>query len=1237
MTTAAKKSEKAFTPDQETLIGRLDRPDAVGIQIPFAILARKARLGDFNYETLEKLYKASRETANINNKDLRQFVELLAKLDLTELPGKGQGLYEIGAILFGKKKGTPTQQEYVRKLIKSLTNQREGFKLQPDDLEAIFEDIRQLGLTKETPDEIAAATKTKVATSDTRASVRASAEAITKQKNSIYKPEPLDKQTVDQIRTLEKSLITLWDRYNKHDHDGNEAQRDAVQSQIDNIENQLEPLKQIQTDWLERNLRRKRGIDDASRKSGIDLTSGAKIETAIGKIEIDKITFDTETRLELEPYGPGVLTIHYRLNGKPQQPTIYSHFCDLMRSHSAFQTVKSLDELHTRIEEKSGFAPLQQGQIYNSKQTNQTFTIKSINKNGTITVHPSVTTRFANLLTKSARMALPKDISKDKLSFGEFAALLIAQDFRRQIDLSEVPHIVKKNHDRINQRIASYTPEDPEAAEIFHAIDSSAGEEPPSIGQKSKIYWLEDGNKLHQGEFEALPNGTFQFTPEPVWPKKLEGVPERFRAGRQQNPSPADLKPPVSKWLKSLKKDPAEVQIPPAPRIFQPWEIIEQARDGRLYDVPKNITPANDDVEITLDRTTAMNSTLAPGVKDQLELPFEEPPAAPPEPPKPEPPKPAFDPDNPPNPEALHYDLVHRVLPGTKEDEGYLKSLYSATKFLSVADLWQMGTTMWEYYDRRLKNKQKQRFATVGKDLKYFGPEMQRINQQTETDEMNQFKDALDQFGVNQTTDRIRSTRNFFELKACFISLVGKGQLRWDDVAMWENVNRFAPADKKIPIPKDRNPHTIVKMDGKRGLTGIHFLKPVLDGFWGDGTFDDWFSSNKSTYQGNAQKYAEEGKALEGEPGGYGARLAYLLRLHKEGDEFVDPQRYEGLLLAAIDNGKGSMQDKLYYMIQGVACVNKKGRTIMDFDRISHINATYLVRFPFLDYICTTVPRPPDGQPHKFTLEDYKSWAKRFDQGREDNVRPTTAVDEFLWNHALTANQTITRINKVRNYGGYDPDDTFAFFPTLDVQLITDACNMGTVGGGQKSTSTEAYKNIFPGFAQYIKTFAEKGNASRLVDVINSFVRFEAIMTNRYEKNNTIYQRLDQKQIDKGSVVSGVKSSVHIQQVNNVIDKIVDAYIANNIPGAAEVRSKLTLARTVVSEEQFIQPSGKALQDQINAALKALPRLFNKMTDQDQGQIMLAVAGEAVGNKEITGMPYQGDEEELDKRKMAAA
>lgn len=1172
-----------------------------------------------NIELLEHLQRHCRTDnaligQGIHSKQYQDYLWILAYLNLEDLPKRGEGInYLIDLLRKGKTAGNDLQKAKAKAVIKELKNKNRGDKINKVWFEQTLEDLRQLGMphpVEATPSTAAEKVRDKILTFGTHAQ----AEKVLEQKQSKFTPEILDPKLNLEIQNLEREQIALQQQWIEADKAGNTLERNRLERRINKLEARLEPLHQKEIDYYTRISKQLKAIEDCSNEMGFTLNADTIITTKEGDIiEITQLKFDRDRPMVYDD-GPGALLIQYKMNGKKVE-ALYAHFRSVMRAARAFQKIEGVDELTKYLRYNNGHIPVQVGQIFHAKDL-PPLTVTTLDEaKRTITTDPAIS-YFAG-------------VGEKEVSFGQFATFLISHGYKRQITAAEVPEIIEKNNAETIAKIQSFTPADRKKAEIFNAINNFSHEEklkiPKSIGEKSKVYLLQDNNMVSQGELTLTADGDYQFIKVSFDPKDQNilrqlGVPERVLARKQDRPN---------------TKNP-NLQLK-----LSPIELIDKAKSGFICAVPQAVSDFLEPV-ISLDKGNQRSASmhLRDGTKQDIDIASIDPSASKDQEQLSDG-KDKEDDENPEqkvkiNIEALPYDKVFRNKPPIVEEQvGYLKSLYAETRFFSIMDIAVAGKTMWEYYERRFNTRQKQKYSGVLKDLKYFGADMQRINQNAETEEMDQFKGALDNFGFMQTRDRLRTTNSYYELKACFVSLVGRGQLRWDDVKMWKNVNRFAPAGKKIPIPYDGKPHTIVKMEGKRGLTGFDFLKPTIDAMWGDGQFDDWMNHNKSAYASGVNRAADgEGKSLEGQPGGFGARLANLLMLHKQGEP-VDPQRYEGLLMASINMGKGTMQDKLYYMIQGVACVNSKGNTILDFDRIGHINAEYLTRYPFLDYICTEVPRPPDGKKsYRFTLEDYKSWAKLFDQGLENNVRPTTAVDEFMWRHALTSDQTIRRINKVRDYQGFDPDDTFAFFPPMNTQLITDACNVGSVSGGKKATSLEAFKNIFPGFSQYLKTLTQKGDVSRLTEGINSFIRFESIMTNRYEKDNTLYQRMEDFDLKGGSVCSSTSGYTLISQINLLIDHVVAAYVSSGIPGARAVAEKLSLARTQVSSEEFITPQGKAKQDQVNAALKSFPKLFTEMIEKDKGKLLIAAASEIEGSGILEGMPYEGPEEQ-EMRKQA--
>ena len=573
------------------------------------------------------------------------------------------------------------------------------------------------------------------------------------------------------------------------------------------------------------------------------------------------------------------------------------------------------------------------------------------------------------------------------------------------------------------------------------------------------------------------------------------------------------------------------------------------------------------------------------------------------------------------NKEALPYNVVHKVGGFKVKEINFIKTYWDNTRFFSCDDIWQMGKAMWEYYERRFERRQKERYSKVGEEIPFWSPEMRRVNQASENEQVNQFKESYEQKGIFEIEERLWSTRNKDEMKAALTVLAEKGHIRWDNIALWKNLNRFVDPRYAIPIPASGDPYTRLGERNKDDRTGMDFLKPAIDSLWGEGQYNEWYSSCKSHSQSHAKGYYEEGKELEGVDGGHGLRMETLLRQHKMGI-FVDPHEYEGLILHSIEAGKSQMQEKIYFMIEGVTAQNPHGHTILPFERIAHINSEMLARFPILEYICADVPRPPDGKDkYRFTLDDYKSWAKMFDMGNPMNCKPTRAVNDFMWRYIIPSDETQNRINKaLRNGENLDHDDMFAYLPPATEEVITDACTATT--GRKKFLTIEGYANVIPGFSQYMRSLAETDNRNKLREAIKSYVRFESIMTNRYDKGDTIYQRLKYSVLNSPTIVSDEPPQAFMDQMNPAIKKIIAAYNDPELNQLADLMYINTPNFKIDKGEQEVQKK-------VEWALEHFGEVFDKVVKSDNGEKMTRI----IEGANFTGMPRFMSSAEKDKRK----
>ncbi|MFC1616230.1 hypothetical protein ACFL21_03745 [Patescibacteria group bacterium] len=574
----------------------------------------------------------------------------------------------------------------------------------------------------------------------------------------------------------------------------------------------------------------------------------------------------------------------------------------------------------------------------------------------------------------------------------------------------------------------------------------------------------------------------------------------------------------------------------------------------------------------------------------------------------------------------LPYDQMAKREIGSPKHTGYLRSVWLHTRFLSFGDLWEMGKVIYEFAKRKWERDQKERFADVGKHLPWMKPEMERINQQAEQEQVDQYKAGLENEGTMTVQEKLRSTNDRDELKACFIVLSAKGELRWDDVEMWTQLNRWGDSSKVslIPIPGNGDPHTIVDNEGN---TGLHYAQAVVDDIWGEGTYDEWFRQNKSNFNSNVQGFFEKGKELEAITEGIDKELQKLLLMHKQG-QYVNPHLYESLIHYAIDNGKSNMYAKVYYLVQGVTATNPNGRTILSFDRIAHLNGTLLAKFPIFDYFTAPVDRKgaPEGkESNKFTMEDYRSWAEYFNSHDPNGeCKPNEAVNQFLWNYVIPHKSTQWRISKALRDPQLDHEDMPYFMPSADVQSVNDLTK--PTAGSRRFFSNEAYANAFPGYSQYIKSLGEKCHqqggkpdptkVDYLLGSIASYVRYESILMERYEPKNNAF-RLPKTMLERPAIMSqGVPLNAVIGDLNGVIKNAIDYY--------AQYDSRLAGA----SDEIYNSGINKFSSD---AEIKRNMEVHEVFTEHF-GDIVKKVDGgkelfRMINSANLTGLPYQSDRE----------
>jgi len=572
--------------------------------------------------------------------------------------------------------------------------------------------------------------------------------------------------------------------------------------------------------------------------------------------------------------------------------------------------------------------------------------------------------------------------------------------------------------------------------------------------------------------------------------------------------------------------------------------------------------------------------------------------------------------------EALTKEATQAEGEVNRTEVNYLKGLWRRTRVLATNDWVGFFKTIYEHYERRWQRRSKEKYSTIGQGLPLgYGTEMNRINQQAENEEVNQNMEAMEDWGVWEIRETLRNAGNKDQLKACFQTLVKKGHLRWDDVDMWRKINEYVPQSLMIPIPPGDNPNFI---DVKTNKTGFDYLEGAIDYLWGEGGFQDWFSENNSTYNQKFKQYWEKGKQLEGDPKNTGSvvgELKILLEKHKRG-EYVDAHEYEGLIHFMIDAGKGTMEAKLYYMMQGVCIPSPAtGATLMSFDRLGSINGDYLNRLPWMDYLVRRdVPRP-DGTVSPWTIADFRKWCAEWDSAASAGKanEPNQKVVDFIWENILTDEKTIIRNNKgLRSAQEMDHDDAHFIIPLADEELMDNICQNSS--GSRRYFTTEGYANGYPGYNHYVKTLSANGEKAKVLTSIRSFARFNGIMSRRLYKDKGNYARIGPSFWNRPSVVDQRHTGWHRKQMEELTERIVGAYSGD--PGGDELLKMVRLMHTDTNSKQ------KELQKEIEDAILDFGNKLQEVVSVDGARKMMAV----INSFGLTGMPDHMTEEEKQMR-----
>ncbi|MBP9718268.1 hypothetical protein KBD59_03160 [Candidatus Gracilibacteria bacterium] len=548
-----------------------------------------------------------------------------------------------------------------------------------------------------------------------------------------------------------------------------------------------------------------------------------------------------------------------------------------------------------------------------------------------------------------------------------------------------------------------------------------------------------------------------------------------------------------------------------------------------------------------------------------------------------------------------------------------LARMWHTTTFLSLADLWNVGKEIYEFVKRRHERRSKGRYAeALSKMPGLLGVEGERVKESAEHEEVNKYKEAMEHWGIPKIKKTMYETSDKDVSKACMLTLIHKGEMRWDDHFMWNTLNRLTSRYTLkgtmlyIPSPEKMPP----------GESGEDFCRKSIDALWGEGTAAEWYMDNTGKYNSHKKEFEWKFKQLENDPKGTGGPSAELRKMLQDWlkGEYVSPHEYEAILDGALKYGKMYTEDKVFFIFMGVMARegnghghNPHGETLLHIDRLGELNSLYLNQFPLLDFYTQEVVYDPIIKKHrKLNLNDFMEMMEEYFPNDFRNCKASEEFNRFLWEKMLMSDSVRVRISKgLRNAENMDHDDAHLYIPPASATEIDQLTLPAT--GNKKYFSTPGFMNAYPGFAHYIKSLTysideedddeKRGNKiSSLAEGINSFIRFDLIMDSRYDKKSPARARLDEHHYRSPPVVDDVTVGFHQGQMRNLVMEIAKEY------GRAQDFDFLYKDKT----KSILDKDEERKQNEYEGKVQNLPQLVQAMIAEDKGAKAMQVIKRAI-------------------------
>lgn len=350
----------------------------------------------------------------------------------------------------------------------------------------------------------------------------------------------------------------------------------------------------------------------------------------------------------------------------------------------------------------------------------------------------------------------------------------------------------------------------------------------------------------------------------------------------------------------------------------------------------------------------------------------------------------------------------------------------------------------------------------IGKYTERMAHYAERRKNENELTRVKKWEDAFKNLDADDLFDLIgkRPTRD--QLRASMNLLVEKGRMNWGDERLWEALNMFSKYQMPIAVCR------------RNEILRDKWLHKLISDIWIDkNMFEDWQTKNESNYDSHKNAYTHEADNLSNLSGQMARELESMLRLfvkHTDNGQLrageslpeeVNPHHYEEILHYAMRNGKMRMEDKIFYLIQGIRY------HLIPINRLRVLagqKGELLTKFPFLDYFY---------QRHN-TYPEIEALGKRLDESGSEETRFIPGPKTTLFMRLIVAKDdgVQKRIAKATSRKMEEVDHEDVPYILTDVNWAKLRNLMDVVSGGRWKVTNQGMQNTYVGFNEKFKIYA---------------------------------------------------------------------------------------------------------------------------------------------------------------------